>query len=150
MISIKKIIMPTDFSEPSLAAIKPALQLAQHFSAKIIVVHVVSPVPMIPGMTTPPAVSGLQLLKDMQAASENAIEKLVKERMAGVKVGYFVLQGKPADEIVNVSGNESADLIIMSTHGESGLQRLVLGSVAGKVVRLADCPVLTVKNAQSS
>lgn len=150
MISIKKIIMPTDFSEPSLAAIKPALQLAQHFSAKIFVVHVVSPVPMIPGTTTPPAVSIPQLLKDMQSASENAIEKLVKERMAEAKVGYFVLQGKPADEIVNVSDKENADLIVMSTHGESGLQWLVSGSVAAKVVRLADCPVLTVKTAQSS
>ena len=145
MIPIKKIVLPTDFSEPSYAAIEPALELAEHFSARIFVVHVVAPVPIIPGTTAPPAVDIPEMLNEIKRSSEKAIEELIKERLTGVEAGYYVVQGKPAEEIISVAAKESADLIVISTHGESGLQRLVAGSVAEKVARLADCPVLTVR-----
>jgi nucleotide-binding universal stress UspA family protein len=150
MIPIKTLVCPTDFSEPSYAALKPAVELAEHFAAKIVFVHVVAPVPVIPGATAPPGFHLPAVMNEIQSSAEKALRDLISERVPPkVQSNYHVVQGRPAEEIVNLAARESADLIVISTHGESGWQRLISGSVTEKVIRLAACPVLTVHAPES-
>lgn len=146
MLPIEKIVLPTDFSDASYAALEPAVTLAKHFSAKILIVNVVSPIPVIPSANAAAAFHVPGLIKDMLEAAEKALQDVVRERMpSDVRVQHRVIQGRPAEEIINVADKEGADLIVISTHGESGLQRLISGSVTEKVVRLSECPVLTIR-----
>jgi nucleotide-binding universal stress UspA family protein len=145
MLPIKKILCPTDFSEPSYEAIKAASELASHFGAEMILLHVVPPAPVSPEvMVAPPAtvpVSG----QDMEALAKQSLEEMVgRVRSQGLRARYLVLRGEAADEIVRAAEREEVELAAIATRGRTGLDRLFFGSVAEKVVRLAKCPVLTV------
>ena len=145
MLPVKKILCPTDFSEPSYEAIKTANELALHFSAEVVLVHVVNPIHFIPdigpgmGMYAPTFDTG------MEARAKKQFRDVVQEKLSEeVKSFTIIAHGNPADEIVRTAANENADIIVIATHGLTGWRHLVFGSVAERVVQHAPCAVLTV------
>ena len=151
MESIKKIICPVDFSEPSLAALQSAVALAQKYTAKIILVHAVTEIDPAPSpsytlnhnfMDQIPQIMA-QIRENAQQALQQQVDTIVQK---GVAVEPRVLTGAPAANIVRLADEAQADLIVMATHGRSGLSGLVFGSVAEKVVRTATCAVLTIRD----
>jgi nucleotide-binding universal stress UspA family protein len=152
MLPFKKILCPTDFSEPSFEALSAAQELAQHFSAELVLVHAVAPVPRV-SVTEAPEVSGnphdLNVPLHMEKLEEEAqkrLKKLADERLSkDGRVQQIVVHGRAADEIVKVAESERVDLIVLATHGETGWGQFLFGSVAEKVVRTAGHPVLTIR-----
>jgi nucleotide-binding universal stress UspA family protein len=140
---IRRILAPTDFSEPSKQAIAYALELAQTFGATLVLLHVVE-LPPYPIEGLPPSQLGGTLLEDLeQQATSDLAQVLANE--AEVKVVRRVVVGIPYRKIVVVAADEKVDLIVMATHGRTGFNHLFVGSVAEKVVRTAPCPVLTIR-----
>ncbi len=146
-----KIICPTDFSEPSRAALKLAGEMALDCEGVLCVVHVVPPMGTVPLPSHPPAFDVAQYEQQLVVSHEKVLHDVIgmtvprKLLQPPIRVTALVLHGEPAHEIVQLAGREQADLIVMATHGLSGWQRFVFGSVAERVVRLAECPVLTVR-----
>jgi len=142
MLPIKKILYPTDFSEASYEALKAANELALHFSAELCLVHVVSP-----DVQTSPDLAGSGLvLQEIEALAENSLQEVVKQRVPKeLHTRQIVVLGEAADEIIRISEERKADLIVIATHGQTGWRRFVFGSVAEKVVRFAQRPVLTIR-----
>ena len=148
MLPIKKIVCPTDFSDPAHEGLKAATELAEHFQAELIVVNVVAPVPVVSG-AAPIGFHLPTVMEEMQTAAEKSMTDLISKRVPkAVQTRSIVIQGKPADEIVKLADEKDADLIVIATHGESGWQRFLFGSVTEKVVRMTSCPVLTVHQPQ--
>ena len=136
-----KILFPTDFSPASEDALRWATALARDSGATLSIVHVEEP---------PMAYGG----GEMYIALDDEETKGQLRRMLGnvvpldhnVRFEHKLLVGDPATAIVDAAAQENADLIVMGTHGRTGLSRLLMGSVAEAVVRRAKCPVLTVKH----
>ena len=151
MLPISKILCPSDFSEPSLAALETAAELAGHFGSQLTVLHVVSPVPPVPSghVLGPFDVDAYecQLLED----SRSTLSKMVRRRLGDIKAKIRteakirIESGDAAMCIVATATDEQAGLIVIATQGQTGWRRLMFGSVAEKVVRLAACPVLTIR-----
>jgi len=151
MLPIKKILCPTDFSDPSFEAMKIAGELAQHFSSELIVIHVVPPIPVVATAHMSPSAFNVH---DYQLEMEKSSRKILEENMEKrtperVSARSMVILGDPAGQIVTTAGDEQVDLIVIATRGQTGLKRLVFGSVAEKVVRLATPPVLTIRESQT-
>ncbi len=145
MLPIKKILCPTDFSEPSYEAIKTAGELAFYFGSELCLLHVVPPVPMIPTGEGPSAFDISLYEQELEATSKRTLQEIINHLEWRDLMGrLIVLRGNAADEIVRTAQEENADLIVIATRGRTGLDRFIFGSVAEKVVRLATCPVLTV------
>jgi nucleotide-binding universal stress UspA family protein len=127
--------------------LKSGTELADHFSAELILVHVVSPYP------SPPGGEGLNLtmyFEEIVNASKKSLEEVAKNRIApNLQVRTIVLQGNPAEQIIALAGSEKADMIVTATHGWTGWRRFIFGSIAERVVRLASCPVMTVPAPQA-
>ena len=119
-----QILFPTDYSEVSAAAGRAAAELARHFKARLHVVHVVPPV------TDP--------------GPAESLPSAVADLGRGLDVVSSVVHGRPAREIVAYAARHGIGMIVMGTHGRTGVSRALLGSVAESVVRRAGCPVLTV------
>jgi len=144
MLPFKKILCPTDFSEASYKALSAADEIAKHFSAEILLVHVVEPLLTVPA--GPAALNAAEYQIQLMASSKKGLEAVAKEYFSkGVKVRQTVLEGGPAYQIVQFAEKENVDLIIIATHGQTGWRHLLFGSVAEKVVRLATCAVLTIQ-----
>src|SRR6266511_5710538 len=142
---IRQILAPTDFSEFSKQAVQCAYELAQKFGAKLLLLHVVE-LPPYPIDGFVPARTGL--LEDLQRqASLDLAQVLLEAQGATVEIRRQVVVGIPYRTIVEVAAAEKVDLIVMATHGRTGLSHLVMGSVAERVVRTAPCPVLTIRPA---
>lgn len=146
MIELNRILLPTDFSEYSKPAVDYACALADKFGAELHLVHVlqdlVATVPE-PGLAFPPPGD---YMKELQTAAEAALQKILDpEWEKGKAVVRETRQGPPFVEIIRYARENDIDLIVMGTHGRSGLAHVLLGSVAEKVVRKAGCPVLTVR-----
>lgn len=141
-LQIKKILVPTDFSEESEYAVNYAVLLAKKLQSRILLVHVIEPytysvsdaIQVIDHYTALKSIAR-SMLDDLQ-------KKLLKE---GVKTDVVVMKGSPYLEIVKRARQTRVDLIILGTHGRTGVQRFLVGSVAERVIRLASCPVLTAK-----
>jgi universal stress protein A len=151
MLPIGKIVWPTDFSEPSYEALKAADELSLHFSAELVLVHVVAPIPMYPPPVTPEASSAsagmvASYQQEMEVYAKKSLDQVVQERIPKeITARTRVCLGDAAKEIVGTAADEKADLIVIATHGLTGWRRFMFGSVAEKVVRLARCPVLTIR-----
>ena len=146
MLPWKKILWPTDFSEPAYEGLKIATELATQFSSEIFLVHVIAPMPTMQGAAAPTGFHLPTVLEELQESAQKSLEDIRQAKIpAEIQARSFVVHGKPANEIVRLASQEKADIIVIPTHGESGWQRFVFGSVAEKVVRLADCPVLTIR-----
>lgn len=140
---IGKILAPIDFSQPSKKALQYAVAAAKEFSAELILVHVTQPYPLVPDL---PAVT----VELNEILKRDGVEKLkqLARTVTGVEFKEVVRVGNPAREIVAEAEAQNADLIIMSTHGRAGVAHWFIGSVAEQVVRLAKCPVLTLRDAE--
>ncbi|MBW2283628.1 MAG: universal stress protein [Deltaproteobacteria bacterium] len=145
MIPPKKILCPTDFSEPSYDGLAAAVELATHFSADLTILHVVSaPQPVTAGGGAP-VFDYAGYLNEMTTSAENGIEEMIRDKVPeGLPVSSGVLEGNPADQIVAYAKEHQIDMIVMATHGLTGWRRFIFGSEAEKVVRLSECPVLTI------
>jgi universal stress protein A len=146
MINIQRIVVPTDFSEFSNHALKYGCEFARRFSAELHLVNVVEDIyPLVPepGMMLPAAE---EYLTDLQKSAQQAIEALPPENWGeGLEIVRTVLVGTPFLEIVRYAKEQDADMIVIGTHGRSGLVHVLMGSVAERVVRKSPCPVLTVR-----
>ena len=141
---IRHMLVPTDFSEPSKHALEYAFALAQTFGAKVSLLHVIEP-PTYPAEGYAPT-WGATLLEDLERSARVELANLLPgAEAAHVDVARLVVMGNPYREIVQTAEAEKVDLIVMATHGRTGLSHLVMGSVAERVVRTASCPVLTVR-----
>jgi len=139
MLAIRRILHPTDFSDLSRPAFDVACALARDYRAELVVCHVVPlPTPaVVEGVMVEPVDAGLDAYADRLAevAPDDPRVRMVRR----------LRRGDDATEILNVAAETGADLIVMGTHGRGGLSRLVMGSVAERVMRKAPCPVLTVR-----
>ena len=153
MATLKRILVPVDFSECSRLALRRADELAKAFDAKVDVVHVwqapafISPEAMV-GAT--PQGQTLAQLAEQQA--EKSLQSFVAHaRNGGVRIDSVrTLNGEPAHTIVQEAEHGDYDLIAMGTHGRTGLSHMLLGSIAEKVVRRASRPVMTVRAAPAA
>ena len=146
MLPLRKIVCPTDFSVPSLDGVATANELALHFGAEVLLVHVVPPVPVVAATPGGASFNIVAYQEEMVSSSKERLAGMQKERFAQeLHVRPIVSLGSAANEIIRIAGEENVDLIVMATHGETGWRRLVFGSVAERVVRLSDIPVLTIR-----
>jgi nucleotide-binding universal stress UspA family protein len=147
MIRLTKVLVPTDFSEPSAKAVAYGEELARRFGASLHVLHAVEE-PLAQGWDAY-GFPGLlperraEMLADAQRRLEEAVPPVERDRQATELVTCL---GEPHREIVRFANERGIDLIVMGTHGRGGMAHLLLGSVAEKVVRTAPCPVLTVRD----
>lgn len=141
MATFTSILCPTDFSPPSQEAFRIACSLARDYGARLILLHVKPREPNPSGVMTmtpePPEVLA------ERRSQLNAIEPAVP----GIQLERHLVTGSEADDIVRIAADKKCDLIVMGTHGRTGLTRLLLGSVAEHVLRYAPCAVLTVRAA---
>ncbi|MFA5110412.1 MAG: universal stress protein [Desulfobaccales bacterium] len=148
MLPFKRILCPTDFSEPSYQALKRAEELARHFGAELCVLHVIPPVPGPHAFADPPLATSFDVplfQQELAVYAEKMLKDLVSHQVSGeVRSRDLVTTGEAAAEIQRVAAQEHADLIVIASHGQTGWRRWVSGSVAGKVARHSPCPVLTV------
>ncbi|MDR3402339.1 MAG: universal stress protein [Chthoniobacter sp.] len=138
---LTNILVPLDFSELSLKALHYAVPFAQQFHAKLTLVHVVELQAYTPELPYPPAMPPYKA-EEIEKALEEVRDANVP---AGVPVEVVACYDFAADAVVQVARERKADLIITATHGRTGLKHLLIGSTAEKIVRLAPCPVLVVR-----
>ncbi len=146
MLSINIIVVPTDFSSHSLAALDCAVGMADTFDARLKVIFVNEPGLRISDMSW---VGVEQRSMDDKRLTEarRSIEKVVLDRIpVDIPADGEILYGDAVDNIIDYAYDVNADLIVMATHGRTGVSHVLLGSVAEQVVRKAPCPVLTLKN----
>lgn len=136
------ILHPTDFSVGSNVAFQYACDLARDYDIPLVIISVIQPV-----VTRGIAMEGIVLPYDfteLEAAAQKELDEL-QPVGPGVRVEKWLRQGPPASTIVEAANERKVDLIVMGTHGRTGIGRLLIGSVAEEVIRKAHCPVLTVK-----
>jgi len=144
-IKLQHILVPIDFSASSRKALRYAVSFAQQYRAKVTLVHVVEP-PMYPTELGYVPVEIESLNKSIQATAEEKIRSLAEEQLQTELIEKtLVRMGHPYQEITQVARELKVDLIVISTHGYTGLKHVLLGSTAERIVRHAPCPVLTVR-----
>ncbi|MFH1302072.1 MAG: universal stress protein [Planctomycetota bacterium] len=146
MLPLKKILCPTDFSEPSYEALKAANEIAACFSAELILVHAVTPIPVIPIHDDPTSFNLPLYEKEMETSARKSLDQVASEKISrDINIRTLVIQGEPASQIVRLATAENTDLIVIATHGLTGWRKFMFGSVTEKVIRLATCPVLSIR-----
>ncbi len=134
---LRKILFPTDFSHTGDAALELASTLARESGALLLIIHVEEPAV---------AYGGGEMYYGMPEPAADEIRRMlhaVVPTVPDVRFEHRLVTGDPASAIVRVAEEEQVDLIVMGTHGRTGLRRLLMGSVAESVVRRASCPVIT-------
>ncbi len=140
MPKIQTILLPMDFSESSESALRVAFSLARDYHARLIILHVASP-----GLAMP--YSEFQKTLEQSSGYRRELEEKLRQcQKPECNAEFRVEEGDAADQIIRVAQQAHCDLIVMGTHGRTGLPRLLLGSVAEKVLRTAPCPVLMLKS----
>jgi nucleotide-binding universal stress UspA family protein len=144
---LQNILLPTDFSGCANFALPYAASIARATGATIICVHVVEPlVPAVgyTGLAEPMPIA--DITDQLPDSAERQLPKLAEcEECAGIKLEEVIVHGDAAAEIVRVAAEREVDLIVISSHGRTGLGRIIFGSTAEAIVRHARCPVLVVK-----
>lgn len=151
VVNLGRILFASDFSDDANYALEYAMELARRFAAEILVLHVDQP--LAPVLTGGFGAGDVQLEAMNRLAEEHrmwALDELDRTvsrlREGGFKARTLLRVGVPFLEIINTALSESADLIVVGTHGRTGLAHVMLGSVAERVVRKSPCPVLTVRH----
>ena len=149
MISLRRVLLATDFSDCSRAAQAYACELVEQFGGELHVLHVLpDPILMMPEPGTPASLPQNYLL-DLKEGAEKALDRLIPaDWQARHKVRRATRLGNPASEIIRYGSEHQIDLIVVGTHGRGAMAHLLLGSVAERVVRQAQCPVLTIRPAR--
>lgn len=150
--TFNKVLCATDFSEDSRLALGYAEEIARRFSAEIILLHVDQPLP--PVMLTPEIGGSMmdmgamsRIAEEQRLLAQRELDKMVNSlRDGGLRARSLLKVGSPFLEIVNTAQAEGADLIVMGTHGRTGLAHVLMGSVAERVVQKAAGPVLTIRH----
>jgi nucleotide-binding universal stress UspA family protein len=146
-----RILVATDFSPASTPAVAEAVKLAREAGAELLLVHVYEP----PGAATfggyiPSANLYDEIENALRTGAEKGLEPLAEDaRRQGVKATARVLRGVSDSAIIEAAAAERSDLIVLGTHGRSGLSRFLLGSVAQRVIATAPCPVMTIHPPES-
>ena len=141
--TIKKVLVPIDFSDYSKSALKYAVNFSKLFNAEIILIYVVEPVIYPPDFSMGQiAMPSLNTEWDERAKDE--LDKLANSEIS-TSVKTILKTGKPFVEIIETAKEENIDLIIIATHGHTGVEHILFGSTAEKVARKAPCPVLTLR-----
>lgn len=145
MTAFRRILLPTDFSRASAPALRRAVALARACRAPLVLLHVMTPPsPFISEDTLPSNYADLLILA-RRSAKRRLAAVLGRVRRTGVRAKAILAEGLPAGEILRAARRARADLIVMGTHGRTGVSRVFMGSVAERVVRESRCPVLTVR-----
>ena len=142
--SIKKILCAVDLSDHSKDVASYAVLLAKKMGASVIVVYTAPSLSQYVGFHVPPNTIE-NFVGEIVTGAEKSMEAFVAEHFEGVEARGQVLIGYAAEEIINRAHAEKVDIIVMGTHGRKGIDRILFGSVAEKVVKNADMPVLTVR-----
>jgi nucleotide-binding universal stress UspA family protein len=140
MLPIHTIVFPTDFSACAGHAFPMACALARDYGARLVLVHVKPPPVAAYSELGPLVAEPVELAHELQARLEE-----IRPADPSIPVEHRFREGDAAQEIVDVAEEVQAELIVMATHGRTGLGRLLMGSVAEEVLRRASCPVLTLK-----
>lgn len=141
----KTILFATDFSEGSDFAFRSALSLARKFDSKLMVVHIINEPVDLRGFYVP-HISFDKLEEEIEQGAEKLMEKFCRTHMKNFEnYETFVLPGIPYDEIIKKAVEFNADLIVLGTHGRTGLDHVLFGSTAEKVVRKSTVPVMTIR-----
>jgi nucleotide-binding universal stress UspA family protein len=147
VIKLKKVLVPTDFSDSARHAFSYGLSFAREYKAELVLLHVVEnltvgyasdlfPVPMA------------EVFQEISGYARTELAKLAEEaKQKGVGVSDVVAQGKPSAEIIRYAAENDVDMIVLGTHGKGMLDQALFGSTTERVVRRAPCPVLTVRMA---
>ena len=147
-IKIKRILVPIDFSEYSKNALKYAIPFAQQFKASLDLIYVVEPA-IYPADFSFGQVGFPNVEVELSTRGDKELSTLIKKEISGkVPARKIVRTGKPFYEINQYAQEENIDLIIIATHGHSGMEHILFGSTAEKVVRKAPCPVLVVRTGE--
>jgi nucleotide-binding universal stress UspA family protein len=148
VIQLKKVLVPTDFSESARNAVTYGVSFAKEYGAELVLLHVVEnltvgyasdlfPVPMA------------EVFQEISGYAKAELAKLAEEaRSRGISVREEVVQGKPSAEIVRFAAENAIDMIVLGTHGKGMLDQALFGSTTERVVRRAPCPVLTVRTVE--
>lgn len=147
MIKLSRIVCPTDFSPTSSRAVDYAATMADSFGAKLILLHV------IPAMDYPLRSFGISasfqhIIEELKTRANESLDKrieMLKETFPKINVRTAVGHGEAHEATLKCADDESADLIVLGTHGHTGITHALLGSTAEKIVRLSKCPVTTVR-----
>ena len=143
MIKLRKVLVPTDFSDSARHAFSYGVSFAREFKAELVLLHVVEnltvgyasdlfPVPMA------------EVFQEISGYAKAELAKLAEEaKQKGVAVSELVAQGKPSAEIIRHAAENAVDMIVLGTHGKGMLDQALFGSTAERVIRKAPCPVLT-------
>lgn len=144
---VRSILLPTDFSECAGHALPAAASLARTWGARLICLHVIEPI--VPTIGWTPVAEPLPVADISEQTEDSAAHELPKvgrrEECTGLDVEDVIVRGEATSEIVRVAKERGVDLIVISSHGRTGLDRMLFGSTAEAVVRYAHCPVLVVK-----
>lgn len=141
---MKRIVCPTDFSTAAAPAERQAAELARRLDAEVLLLHVATEAPLWRESVGVPSVRAV-FEAQRKWATDTLAERVVALAGQGVSARAVVTVGVPWEEIIRVAAQEGAEMIVMGTQGRTGLDRLLLGSVAERVIRRAPCPVLTVR-----
>jgi nucleotide-binding universal stress UspA family protein len=142
---LRTILFPTDFSQGARAAMDHAMSLATDYGAKLILLYVIQDI-SIAEWYIPSTLSVTDIVEDMQKSAWTEMDKWGAEAKSKVKdVEKMVVRGVPFVEIIRTAKDKNADMIVIGTHGRTGIDHMLFGSTAEKVVRKSPCPVLTVR-----
>jgi len=145
MFNIKNILLPTDFSKLSLSAAEYALELSEKYRAKIHVLNVLEKTPPILAIRSLD-LSQDKILKEMESAAKKSltdtVQKITKNK--NLEVVSVIRKGNDYEEIIKYSEEKKIDIIVIATHGRTGILHTLIGSVAEKVIRFSKIPVLVI------
>ena len=140
----RKVLVPLDFSDEAGAALSYAGKFAAQYGSQLVLLHVVEPM-VYPSELGYPSLAALPPQIEYERAGRTGLARLARQLPAGVKADTRIRVGQPYIEIVEAAKDPGVDLIIISTHGRSGLAHVLMGSTAERVVRHAPVPVLTIR-----
>ncbi len=145
MISIKNILCPVDYSVYSEMALKYAIEFAEKYRARLYLIHVLD---IRVYDINEPDLYNVNIVDEETIAKlrERLLRCVTEDTKGKIPVEAIIIQGVPFAEIIKVSKELKIDLIVLGTHGRTGISHAIMGSVAEKVVRKAPCPVLTIRH----
>jgi nucleotide-binding universal stress UspA family protein len=146
MLPLKKILLPTDFSEPSYEALKIAKEMAMHFSAELFFMHVVPPLPpFAPPPKDKPSFNVTAYVKNLHLSAEKSLQEVIDKKIGNkLKAHISVAHGDVAEKVARHAHKENIDLIIIASHGTTGWKKTFLGSVTEKLVRISTISTLII------